>query len=72
MSYNLEQYTYNALKRMNLNVDFAGYADILNFKGLELMRMLATRSFFLRGASTTFWLRKINEVYLRKSTIICP
>ena len=66
MNYNLEKYTYNALKRMNLNVEFAGYADILDFKGLELMRMLATRSSEFRNVSTPFWLRKVNEVYQRK------
>ena len=66
MNYNLEQYTYNALKRMNVNVEFAGYADILDFKGLELMRMLATRSYAFRNATTPFWLRKVNEVYQRK------
>lgn len=72
MDYNLEQYTYNALKRMSLNVEFAGYADILDLKGLELMRMLATRSFLLRGASTPFWLRKVNEVYQRKIDELRP
>ena len=72
MDYNLEQYTYNALKRMSLNVGFAGYADILDLKGLELMRMLATRSFLLRGASTPFWLRKVNEVYQRKIDELRP
>ncbi len=72
MHNNLEQYTYHALKRLNVDARFAGYADILNFKGLELMRMLATRSRAFRNASTPFWLRKVNEVYQRKIDELRP
>lgn len=72
MHYNLEHYTYNALKRLGVEVRFTGYASILNFKCMEFARMLATRSNVIREIFTPLWLKKVNEAYLKEMTAFRP
>ena len=72
MHYNLEHYTYNALKRLGVEVRFAGYADISNFTGVEFARMLATRSRAVREIIAPFWLKKVNETYLKEMNAFRP
>lgn len=65
MHYNLEHYMFNAFKRLHVEASFIGYEDVMNFRGLDFLRMVSTRSYAIRSAFTPFWLRGVNEVYLR-------
>ena len=57
----------NAFKRVGCEVKFLGYADLLNDRYHESIRMLWSRSKLARELSTPIWLKKINEVYLSTS-----
>ena len=62
----------NAFKRAGSEVKFLGYADLLNNRYHESIRMLWSRSKLARELSTPIWLKKINEIYLRTSSSYNP
>ncbi len=64
LNYNLEHFIYRAFERLNHEVKFIGFKDILGKDYSELIRMISSRSYLLRKLSTPLWLNKLNKIYL--------
>lgn len=70
--FNLEYYSVRALESLGHSVKFLGYNELGSHSYSDLLRMVATRSAIVRKLSEPFWLKYINNQYIKTLTDFRP